>query len=358
MGAEPASPNRQWGALGVGVGSLLLSKGGHNIDKAPVVLDATLGAAGLLLLLLLLVHLDERRPRYCERQTHMALIHTVHTGNVSLPSVSALWPFQHEPENRELYLKKANRCYLGSIRDLHKYTHFFPASRKCWRQRTHGEAQTTCIVCDNSSSWDHTLISYAVWWMYWPPSSLPATSKVHSSETPQEAREASSSSGHPASSRTCSSTRRPSKVWTWAWDTPRKNYDVSPTQTHVDPDSRRVTLISPTVSCPVTSRVWVFWARTKSCILMLVEKRSNYCWSRPVCPVTWRLKLAKPLQRTHVWELVTLTGKYTDTVRPKADPTDLNSHRPGRNRPNGFKVTSNRTKQTQQTERVVSLCSS
>lgn len=43
--------------LGVGVGSLLLSEGGHNIHKAPVVLDATLSTAGLLLFLLLLVDL-------------------------------------------------------------------------------------------------------------------------------------------------------------------------------------------------------------------------------------------------------------------------------------------------------------
>lgn len=44
--------------LGVGVWSLLLSKGGHNVHKAPVVLDATLSTASLLLLLLLLVNLD------------------------------------------------------------------------------------------------------------------------------------------------------------------------------------------------------------------------------------------------------------------------------------------------------------
>lgn len=44
--------------LGVGVWSLLLSKGGHNVHKAPVVLDATLSTASLLFLLLLLVNLD------------------------------------------------------------------------------------------------------------------------------------------------------------------------------------------------------------------------------------------------------------------------------------------------------------
>lgn len=44
--------------LGVGVGSLLLSEGGHHIHKASVVLDATLSTAGLLLFLLLLLNLD------------------------------------------------------------------------------------------------------------------------------------------------------------------------------------------------------------------------------------------------------------------------------------------------------------
>lgn len=43
--------------LGVGVGALLLAKGGHHVDEAPVVLHAPLGAARLLLLLLLLGHL-------------------------------------------------------------------------------------------------------------------------------------------------------------------------------------------------------------------------------------------------------------------------------------------------------------
>ena len=43
--------------LGVGVGALLLAKGGHHVDEAPVVLHAPLGAARLLLLLLLFGHL-------------------------------------------------------------------------------------------------------------------------------------------------------------------------------------------------------------------------------------------------------------------------------------------------------------
>lgn len=55
--------------------------------------------------------------------------------------------------------------------------------------------------------------------MNWPPSSLPATSRVQCSDTPQDAREASSSSGQPASSRTWSSTESPSRDWTWAWKT-------------------------------------------------------------------------------------------------------------------------------------------
>lgn len=49
--------------LGVGVGSLLLSEGGHHVDEAPVVLDAALGTASLLLLLLLLVNLGGTRGR-------------------------------------------------------------------------------------------------------------------------------------------------------------------------------------------------------------------------------------------------------------------------------------------------------
>lgn len=59
--------------------------------------------------------------------------------------------------------------------------------------------------------------------VYWPPRSLPATSRVQSSETPQDAREASFSSGQPASNRTWSSTRRPSRPWTWAWEIHPKN---------------------------------------------------------------------------------------------------------------------------------------
>lgn len=47
--------------LGVSIGSLLLSKGRDNVDKASVVLDATLRAASLLFLLLLLVNLDSDR---------------------------------------------------------------------------------------------------------------------------------------------------------------------------------------------------------------------------------------------------------------------------------------------------------
>lgn len=55
--------------LGVGVWSLLLSEGRHNIHKSPVVLDATLSTASLLLLLLLLVNLD--------RETSVGKFHTV-----------------------------------------------------------------------------------------------------------------------------------------------------------------------------------------------------------------------------------------------------------------------------------------
>jgi hypothetical protein len=39
-------------SLGVGVGSLLLAESCHHVDEPPVVLDASLGTAGLLFLLL------------------------------------------------------------------------------------------------------------------------------------------------------------------------------------------------------------------------------------------------------------------------------------------------------------------
>lgn len=54
--------------LRVSIRSLLLSKGRDNIDKASVVLDATLGTASLLFLLLLLVNLDrDRSNQLCAR---------------------------------------------------------------------------------------------------------------------------------------------------------------------------------------------------------------------------------------------------------------------------------------------------
>ena len=40
-------------SLGVGVGSLLLAEAGDDVDEPAVVLDASLGTAGLLLFLLL-----------------------------------------------------------------------------------------------------------------------------------------------------------------------------------------------------------------------------------------------------------------------------------------------------------------
>lgn len=57
MGCGHSPPGHQK-HLGVSIGSLLLSKCRDNIDKASVVLDATLSTAGLLFLLLLLVNLD------------------------------------------------------------------------------------------------------------------------------------------------------------------------------------------------------------------------------------------------------------------------------------------------------------
>lgn len=63
--------------LGVGIGSLLLSEGGHNVHKAPVVLDATLSTASLLLLLLLLVNLENAREEaFC--QDHDVLFMCMH----------------------------------------------------------------------------------------------------------------------------------------------------------------------------------------------------------------------------------------------------------------------------------------
>ena len=47
--------------LRVGIGALLLAKGRHNIDKAPVVLHTPLGPARLLLLFLLFGHLGKGR---------------------------------------------------------------------------------------------------------------------------------------------------------------------------------------------------------------------------------------------------------------------------------------------------------
>lgn len=47
--------------LGVGIGPLLLAESGNDVDETAVVLDAALGAAGLLFLLLLLVNLNKIR---------------------------------------------------------------------------------------------------------------------------------------------------------------------------------------------------------------------------------------------------------------------------------------------------------
>lgn len=56
---SPPPPSGHQKHLGVSIGSFLLSKSRDNIDKASVVLDATLSTAGLLFLLLLLVNLDK-----------------------------------------------------------------------------------------------------------------------------------------------------------------------------------------------------------------------------------------------------------------------------------------------------------
>lgn len=65
--------------LGVGVGSLLLSKGGHNVHEAPVVLDATLGTASLLFLLLLFVNLPDGNRKHCFFHVGVCFILTILT---------------------------------------------------------------------------------------------------------------------------------------------------------------------------------------------------------------------------------------------------------------------------------------
>lgn len=66
VGRSPPPPPGHQKHLGVSIGSFLLSKSRDNIDKASVVLDATLSTAGLLFLLLLLVNLD-RSDQLCAR---------------------------------------------------------------------------------------------------------------------------------------------------------------------------------------------------------------------------------------------------------------------------------------------------
>lgn len=63
-GWRPPCSFRPLNHLGVGIGSLLLSKGGYNVHEAPVVLDAALSTASLLFLLLLLVNLDNATKRH------------------------------------------------------------------------------------------------------------------------------------------------------------------------------------------------------------------------------------------------------------------------------------------------------
>lgn len=94
--------------LGVSIRTLLLSKGRDNIDKASVVLDATLSTASLLFLLLLLVNLDrDRNNQLCARLlTQSKPWHVFLKGTVDLPWGFVPSLFQHGPESREPCLRK------------------------------------------------------------------------------------------------------------------------------------------------------------------------------------------------------------------------------------------------------------
>ncbi len=63
---------------GVGIRSLLAAESGDDVDESPVVLDATLSTAGLLLLLLLLVDLGclvLHLTGTSQRTVHLTCIH-------------------------------------------------------------------------------------------------------------------------------------------------------------------------------------------------------------------------------------------------------------------------------------------
>jgi hypothetical protein len=93
----------------VGVRSSSLAEGLNNIHKASVVLHATLGPAGPLFLLLLLVNLNRGKGIVITKQQHImenrwALL----IGNVNfwiIPWVFGLSLYQHEPKNHGPYLK-------------------------------------------------------------------------------------------------------------------------------------------------------------------------------------------------------------------------------------------------------------
>lgn len=84
--------------LGVGVGSLLLSEGGHNVHKAPVVLNAAFGTPSLLFLLLLLVNLEKENKQK----------------NISINFLLITVTFPREWKNRTLYLRSLSSYFSST----------------------------------------------------------------------------------------------------------------------------------------------------------------------------------------------------------------------------------------------------
>lgn len=188
-------------------------------------------------------------------------MHTIFLPWVSVPSL-----FRHEPESREPYLRREKKKWEVSTEIFPRQTKAPATVQTLWTYPLFKILTQEPLSYEDILIWiEGLMIKGAVcWWdckaqshivifcnfrhvqyafcqvyiayfpekyrhmkwcvaaVYWPPSSLPATSRVQCSETPQDARQASSSSGHPASNSTWSSTRRPSRPWTWAWDTPKK----------------------------------------------------------------------------------------------------------------------------------------
>lgn len=107
-GGDGGAPLGHQKHLGVSIGPLLLSKGRDNIDKASVVLDATLGTAGLLFFLLLLVNLDMDKNNWLSacllKQSNPWDIFVKDSGDLPWGFVPSL--FQHGPKSREPFLSR------------------------------------------------------------------------------------------------------------------------------------------------------------------------------------------------------------------------------------------------------------